>query len=156
MKKRKDAPETYYCLRRIKAVPESFRQDPRLNFKDGKDEVSIDLCSSEPTEKELREKYADLIQSKGVGFAIGKVQKINGALRTKKIIVAESEYQEEKGQIGSVKEDPILPDNPDHGVILGQEKTKIEGEDRKLRKSELLYKIFTSVIEPIAYSQNQN
>lgn len=155
MNKRKDAPESYYCLRRIKSVPESFRQRPSTNFKDNRDEVSVDLCSSEPTEQELREKYSDLIQSKGVGFAVGKVEKINGALRTKKIIVAESEYQGEKGQIGSVKEDPILPDNPDHGVILGQEKTKIEGEERKLRKSEVLFKVFTSVIEPTAHTQTQ-
>lgn len=148
MNKRKDAPITHYCLRRTKAIPESFRQNPRINFKDGKDEVSVDLYSSEPTPQELKEKFAELIKTKGVGFAVGKVEKINEALKKSNVVVVESDYPDEKGQIGSVKEDP-LPDNPVHGVIIGQEKTQILGEDRKLRKSELLFKIFTSVIDPI-------
>lgn len=45
MDKRKDAPETYYCVRRTIETPDSFRQDPRghgmkpFNFRDGDDEV---------------------------------------------------------------------------------------------------------------------
>lgn len=119
------------------------------------------MCNWEPSEKELREKYSDLIQSRGIGLAVAVVEKINTVLRDGNIVVAKSKFNLEIGKIGTVKEDPILnhptlPDNPDHGAILGQEKTKIEGEEKKLRKSIVLFKSFKSVIEPVAHDQRQN
>lgn len=164
MDERKDAPETYYCVRRIVETPSSFRQDPRGHgmkpghFKDGNDEVSVDLREAKPTEDELREQYQELIASRGVGLAVGVVKEINSGLRKGNIVIAKSKFSKEEGKLGTVKEDPIinhstLPDNPDHGVILGQEKTKIAGEEKKLRKSVVLFNTFVSVVEPVSSDQ---